>query len=139
MFVTLQKLQLDNSHLLCRTMQGNAICVNSSCIHLGVTDCAPAHNKLCLAIGACFKTALWHLCVCAANARLRSLLAPAQVDITQVWLHRPTYDMSRFVQVHGKYIVRSRAVKPDKAALDDATARRLWDVSCDLTGMPQQE
>lgn len=40
------------------------------------------------------------------------------------------------VQVHGKYIVQGRAVKPSRFALDNATASRLWDVSCNLTGMP---
>lgn len=35
--------------------------------------------------------------------------------------------------VHGRYVAGSKVVKPAKTAQDDAVARRLWDVSCELT------
>lgn len=35
--------------------------------------------------------------------------------------------------VHGRYVANSKVVKPAKTAQDDAVARRLWDVSCELT------
>ena len=38
-----------------------------------------------------------------------------------------------FAQVHGKYVAHNQVVKPAKPAQDDAAARRLWDVSCELT------
>ena len=37
------------------------------------------------------------------------------------------------LQVHGRCVANNRVVKPTKAAQDDAVAKRLWDVSCDLT------
>lgn len=43
------------------------------------------------------------------------------------------------LQVHGKYIVSGRAVKPSRLAMDDSTASRLWGVSCQLTGITDQE
>ena len=38
-----------------------------------------------------------------------------------------------FAQVHGAYVAHNQVVKPAKQAQDDAVARRLWDVSCELT------
>jgi NAD(P)-dependent dehydrogenase (short-subunit alcohol dehydrogenase family) len=38
--------------------------------------------------------------------------------------------------VSGEYFYKCRVAKPSKAALDDAAAARLWDVSADLTGAP---
>ena len=37
------------------------------------------------------------------------------------------------VQVHGGYVAHNQVVKPAKQAQDDGVARRLWDVSCNLT------
>lgn len=37
------------------------------------------------------------------------------------------------LQVHGRYVANNKVTKPAKAAQDDAVARRLWDVSCELT------
>ena len=41
----------------------------------------------------------------------------------------------RFMQVHGKYVAHNQVVRPAKQAQDDAVAKRLWDVSCDLTDL----
>lgn len=38
-------------------------------------------------------------------------------------------------KVHGRYIARNRVTVPARHAQDGATARRLWDVSCQLTGI----
>jgi retinol dehydrogenase 12 len=38
--------------------------------------------------------------------------------------------------VTGQYFYKCRVTKPSKAALDDAAAERLWDVSAQLTGAP---
>ena len=38
-----------------------------------------------------------------------------------------------FAQVHGRYVSHNQVVKPAKRALDNTMARRLWDVSCELT------
>lgn len=38
-------------------------------------------------------------------------------------------------QVHGRYIARNRVTVPARHAQDGVTARRLWDVSCQLTGI----
>lgn len=37
------------------------------------------------------------------------------------------------MQVHGKYVAHNQVVRPAKQAQDDAVAKRLWDVSCNLT------
>jgi retinol dehydrogenase 12 len=46
-------------------------------------------------------------------------------------IHLATADVS----VTGKYFEKSREVAPDKRALDDDVARRLWDVSAKLVGL----
>jgi len=38
-------------------------------------------------------------------------------------------------QVHGRYIARNKVTVPAKHAQDGVTASRLWDVSCQLTGI----
>lgn len=38
-------------------------------------------------------------------------------------------------KVHGKYIAHSKVVQTAQHARDDSTARRLWDVSCQLTNI----
>ncbi|DBA74163.1 hypothetical protein WJX77_006313 [Trebouxia sp. C0004] len=38
-------------------------------------------------------------------------------------------------EVHGRYIARNKVTVPAKHAQDGVTARRLWDVSCQLTGI----
>ncbi|KAL0040749.1 hypothetical protein WJX79_004106 [Trebouxia sp. C0005] len=38
-------------------------------------------------------------------------------------------------KVHGRYIARNKVTVPAKYAQDGVTARRLWDVSCQLTGV----
>jgi NAD(P)-dependent dehydrogenase (short-subunit alcohol dehydrogenase family) len=38
--------------------------------------------------------------------------------------------------VSGQYFERGRAIAPAAAASDEALARRLWDVSCTLVGLP---
>ena len=42
---------------------------------------------------------------------------------------------SHDMQVHGKYIARSKVVSTARNARDDITAKRLWDTSCHLTGI----
>ena len=37
--------------------------------------------------------------------------------------------------ITGQYFYQSKVVKPSNAALDDAAAARLWDVSADMTGL----
>ena len=39
------------------------------------------------------------------------------------------------MQVHGKYVAHNQVVRPAKQAQDDAVAKRLWDVSCNLTNL----
>ena len=38
-------------------------------------------------------------------------------------------------RVSGRYFVRERAVESSGESYDEATARRLWDVSCQMTGL----
>lgn len=42
-----------------------------------------------------------------------------------------------FAQVHGRYVAHNQVVTPAKQAQDNTTARRLWDVSCELTHLKQ--
>ena len=37
--------------------------------------------------------------------------------------------------VSGRYFVRERAVESSGESYDETTARRLWDVSCQMTGL----
>lgn len=39
------------------------------------------------------------------------------------------------VGVSGKYFVREKAVRSDPATYDRETAKRLWDVSAEMTGV----
>jgi NAD(P)-dependent dehydrogenase (short-subunit alcohol dehydrogenase family) len=41
--------------------------------------------------------------------------------------------------VTGKYFVASKAVKSSPASYDEAAARRLWQVSTEITGLPSEE
>ncbi len=67
----------------------------------------------------------------AAGLNMRGHLTPEEGADTQNWLA-----MSDDVAgITGKYFVSRRETQPTAAALDDDTARRLWEVSAELVGI----
>lgn len=60
----------------------------------------------------------------------RTFLPPSYA--TQAVLQAATANASK---VHGRYIARNKVTAPARHAQDSVTARRLWDVSCQLTGI----
>jgi NAD(P)-dependent dehydrogenase (short-subunit alcohol dehydrogenase family) len=62
----------------------------------------------------------------------RFMLTPEQGAETLVWLA-----LSKEVEgVSGAYFTRRAVVEPSRAARDDEAARRLWEISAELAGLP---
>ena len=102
---------------LARRLAGSGITVN--CLHPGAVATRLGHN----------------------NGRLATLLTrvlapffrtPAQGAATSIYL-ATSPDVAG---VSGKYFSNCKEARPSRAASDVATARRLWDVSSTLTGLP---
>lgn len=67
----------------------------------------------------------------AAGLAMRGPLTPEEGADTQLWL--ATSD--DVTGITGKYFVRRRETRPSAAATDDQAARRLWEVSAQMTGL----
>jgi NAD(P)-dependent dehydrogenase (short-subunit alcohol dehydrogenase family) len=68
----------------------------------------------------------------AAGLNMRGQLTPEQGADTQTWL--ATSD--EVAGVTGSYFVQRRDTRASTAAYDEAVARRLWDVSSQMVGLP---
>jgi hypothetical protein len=67
----------------------------------------------------------------AAGLNMRGPLTPEQGADTQIWLA-----MSDDVEgVTGKYFVRRRDTQSSSLSYDEALAKRLWEISVDMTGL----
>jgi retinol dehydrogenase 12 len=67
----------------------------------------------------------------AAGLNMRGPLTPEEGADTQIWLAT-----SRQVEgVTGKYFVRRADTRSSEASHNEATARRLWDVSAEMVGL----
>jgi retinol dehydrogenase-12 len=101
---------------LARRLEGSGVTANG--LHPGAVASRLGHNNGRLAT--------------VATALLKPLfLPPAQGAATSVWA-ASSPDLEG---VSGRYFVRQREARPSAAARDEATARRLWDASCRLTGL----
>jgi NAD(P)-dependent dehydrogenase (short-subunit alcohol dehydrogenase family) len=68
----------------------------------------------------------------AAGLNMYGPLTPEEGADTQIWLA-----MSQDVEgVTGKYFVRRQDTRSSNVSYDAAVARRLWDVSAQMTGLP---
>ncbi len=67
----------------------------------------------------------------AAGLDMRGHLTPEEGADTQVWLATSP----EVEGVTGRYFVRRRDTRSSVASYDEATARRLWDVSAEMVGL----
>ena len=101
---------------LARRLAGTGVTVN--CLHPGAVGTRLGHNNGTVA----------RLLAGALRPFFRS---PAQGDDTSIWLaSSPAVE-----GVSGEYFVRRRPKRSSAASHDEAVARRLWDVSLELTGL----
>jgi NAD(P)-dependent dehydrogenase (short-subunit alcohol dehydrogenase family) len=101
---------------LARRLAGSAVTAN--CLHPGAVGTRLGHNNGTIA----------RLLATALKPLFRS---PAEGADTSIWLaSSPDVD-----GVTGEYFVRRKPKRSSAATYDEATARRLWDVSVALTGV----
>lgn len=67
----------------------------------------------------------------AAGLSMRGSLTPEEGAATQIWLAQS----DEVEGVTGKYFVNRRESRSSDVSYDQATARRLWDISAEMTGL----
>ncbi len=103
---------------LARRLAGSGVTVN--CLHPGAVGTRLGHNN-----GAVARV--------LASALRPFFRSPAQGADTSIWLaSSPAVE-----GVTGHYFVRRKPKRSSPASYDEATARRLWDVSLRLTGLEE--
>ena len=70
----------------------------------------------------------------AAGLNMRGPLTPEEGADTQIWLAQS----SEVEGITGKYFVRRRDTRSSDASYDQAAARRLWEMSAEMTGLAAQ-
>lgn len=101
---------------LARRLRGTGVTAN--CLHPGAVATRLAHNNG--ALGVVVTTLLKPFFLSSARGALTSIHLAAAGEVEGV---------------SGKYFVRRREVPSSPASYDEATARRLWEESCRLTGL----
>ena len=101
---------------LARRLEGSGVV--AACLHPGVVDTAFSNSA------GRFSSLGWRIVK-------PFLISPEQGASTSLFL-ATTADPAAF---HGAYVMNSRAVQPDPAALDDALAEGVWQESARLVGI----
>jgi NAD(P)-dependent dehydrogenase (short-subunit alcohol dehydrogenase family) len=101
---------------LARRLEGSGVTTNA--LHPGFVATDIGKNN-----GALARLFLWFV--------HRRALTPEQGARTNIYL-ASSPDVA---QVTGKYFVKEKPVDSDPASYDQGTARRLWDVSAEMTGL----